>query len=55
MPNRLRMVSAMFLSKHLRDADFASNNGGWQKMSTPSSAPRRASWPPPTVSAALPK
>ena len=45
MHNRLRMVSAMFLSKHLlidwregerhflehlRDADFASNNGGWQ-------------------------
>ena len=45
MHNRLRMVSAMFLSKHLlidwhegeryfmnklRDGDFASNNGGWQ-------------------------
>lgn len=45
MHNRLRMVTAMFLSKHLLidwrlgekffmdhliDADFASNNGGWQ-------------------------
>jgi deoxyribodipyrimidine photo-lyase len=45
MHNRLRMVSAMFLTKHLLidwregerffmeqlvDADFASNNGGWQ-------------------------
>ncbi|MGD8417509.1 MAG: FAD-binding domain-containing protein, partial [Pseudomonadales bacterium] len=45
MHNRLRMITAMFLSKHLlidwhegerhfmrhlRDADFASNNGGWQ-------------------------
>ena len=45
MHNRLRMVTAMFLSKHLlidwregerhflqhlRDADFPSNNGGWQ-------------------------
>lgn len=45
MHNRLRMISAMFLSKHLLidwrwgeayflqkliDADFASNNGGWQ-------------------------
>jgi deoxyribodipyrimidine photo-lyase len=45
MHNRLRMVAAMFLSKHLLihwregerffmeqlvDADFASNNGGWQ-------------------------
>ena len=45
MHNRLRMVTAMFLTKHLlihwregeshfsrhlRDADFASNNGGWQ-------------------------
>ncbi len=45
MHNRLRMVVAMFLTKHLRidwrlgeayfyqtlaDADFASNNGGWQ-------------------------
>lgn len=45
MHNRLRMVSAMFLSKHLLidwrwgerwfmqhliDGDFASNNGGWQ-------------------------
>ncbi|HEY5644981.1 MAG TPA: deoxyribodipyrimidine photo-lyase [Pseudomonadales bacterium] len=45
MHNRVRMVTAMFLSKHLlidwregerhfmqhlRDADFASNNGGWQ-------------------------
>ncbi|MGE0626126.1 MAG: deoxyribodipyrimidine photo-lyase [Pseudomonadales bacterium] len=45
MHNRVRMVTAMFLTKHLlidwregekhfmshlRDADFASNNGGWQ-------------------------
>lgn len=45
MHNRLRMVTAMFLTKHLlihwregerhfmqhlRDGDFASNNGGWQ-------------------------
>jgi deoxyribodipyrimidine photo-lyase len=45
MHNRLRMLTAMFLTKHLlihwqegeahfahhlRDADFASNNGGWQ-------------------------
>ena len=45
MHNRLRMVAAMFLSKHLLidwregeryfmqnlvDGDFASNNGGWQ-------------------------
>lgn len=45
MHNRLRMIVAMFLTKHLRvdwrlgeayfysklaDADFASNNGGWQ-------------------------
>lgn len=45
MHNRLRMISAMFLTKNLRihwrwgeeyfmqqliDADFASNNGGWQ-------------------------
>jgi len=45
MHNRLRMITAMFLTKHLlidwregerhfmahlRDADFASNNGGWQ-------------------------
>ena len=45
MHNRLRMISAMFLTKHLLidwrwgekyfnqmlvDADFASNNGGWQ-------------------------
>jgi len=45
MHNRLRMVTAMFLTKHLlihwregerhftrylRDADFPSNNGGWQ-------------------------
>ena len=45
MHNRLRMITAMFLSKHLLvhwregerhftehllDADFAANNGGWQ-------------------------
>lgn len=45
MHNRLRMITAMFLTKHLlihwregerhfmqelRDGDFASNNGGWQ-------------------------
>lgn len=45
MHNRLRMITAMFLTKHLlvhwregeahfmqhlRDADFAANNGGWQ-------------------------
>jgi deoxyribodipyrimidine photo-lyase len=45
MHNRLRMISAMFLSKHLLidwrkgerwfmehliDGDFAANNGGWQ-------------------------
>lgn len=45
MHNRLRMITSMFLSKHLlidwregerhfmehlRDGDFASNNGGWQ-------------------------
>ena len=45
MHNRVRMITAMFLTKHLlvhwregehhfmqhlRDGDFASNNGGWQ-------------------------
>ena len=49
MHNRLRMVVAMFLTKHLLidwrwgerffnqhliDADFASNNGGWQWSSS---------------------